>query len=62
MKIIYVLYSASYFRGYKKIFFTKNFLYYITARAWTCNNSSPPGHQLTEHPQGRFVHQKGIFP
>ena len=36
--------------------------YYIIERVWTCNNSSPPGNQLTEHPQGRFVHQKEFSP
>ena len=35
MKIIYVLYSASYFRGYKKYFLLKNFG--IKVRAYTCN-------------------------
>ena len=60
MKIIYVLYSASYFRGCKKYFLLK--IFDVAASVLTCNNSSPRGHQLTEHPQGCLVHQKGIFP
>ena len=46
--------------GIKKYFLLK--IFDVAENVWTCNNSSPPGHQLTEHPQGRFVHQKGIFP
>ena len=35
MKIIYVLYSASYFRGHKKYFLLK--IFGIKVRVYTCN-------------------------
>ena len=46
--------------GIKKYFLLK--IFDVAENAWTCNNSSPRGYQLTEHPQGRFVHQKEFSP